>query len=186
MINTKKLTKILIKYNLSPEEFYILDALYKKEFQSLKDYITSRKSFNKTILQQIEEKGYIEYFGKDGKYNIFDILITDKFYNNIYIDGETAGEEFFTVYPSFISIDGKKIMSKKCDRDLYVEKYCKDIGFNKDKHSKIIKGLLIAKKKGLINMAIRNFMDSKMYDVLIELEEQYGKSNNDQTFKKQL
>ena len=183
MINTKKLTSLLIKYNLSPEEFYILDALYKKEHRALKDYIESRGNFNIKILETLEEKEYIQYWGKDGTYNVTDILVTDKFYNNIYIDSEIAGDEFFKTYPSFISIDGKMIMSKKCDRDLYVEKYCKDIGFDKERHIKIIEGLKIAKAKSLINMAIRNFIDSQMYDILEELHDNYKDSNNTQTFK---
>ena len=186
MIDTKKLTKLLIKYNLNPEEFYVVDALCKKEYLSLKSYIESRGEFAIDILKTLEEKAYIEYWGKDGLYNIHDILVTDNFYNNIYIDEEIAGEEFFKAYPSFISIDGKMIMSKKCDKDLYTEKYCKDIGFDKDRHEKIIKGLGIAKKKGLINMAIRNFIDSKAYDILEELVDQYKDSNNDNNFRNQL
>jgi len=57
---------------------------------------------------------------------------------------------------------------------LYVEKYVQHINFDMEKHNNIIAGLKIAKERHLITVAIRNFIDSEMYDILLELKEQFG------------
>ena len=42
-----------------------------------------------------------------------------------------------------------------------MQQYCEDISYDAEKHQLILKAMKIAKQKGILNMAIRNFIESK-------------------------
>jgi len=166
----KKLDGILNKFNITISQLYILNCIYCKEIQAIKNHIDKNVDTFLNDLKYLESLSYLEYHGRDiENIDFFDYALTESFINQMYLDVDKAGNEFFNAYPSYIEINGNKILAKKGDRDALIEQYCKDINYDIEKHNKILKAIPIAIAQGSLNMAIRNFIESKLYDDLLKL-----------------
>ena len=138
--------------------------------------------WNKDI-SDLVAKGILEYDGRDLTTNIKDYVISQMFLDEFFLDIDKAGQEFYDAYPSYIDIDGRKILAKKGDKDALIAKYCKDINYDKEMHNKILLALPIAEKQGSLNMAIRNFIESGLYKDIVGL---LDKPNEDVEFRESI
>ena len=149
MYNNEKFTSILIKYQITPNQFYILYSLFKKDWDNLFKYVNkvvvgiNEKGIKKTgfsieeELQPLIEKGLLVNWGSN-KFEVLDLALTDEFISTLFIDSEQAGIELFDVYPHWLIINGSKIIAKSCDKDAYILKYAKKINNDVLLHKTII------------------------------------------------
>ena len=184
IINIKKLNKILIKYQITPNQFYVLYLVYRKDWSSLHEYVNQvvrkleqegRKFSGFSLEDELEplvEKGYLEHWGKH--FETLDLMVTPNFTELLFIDSEDAGDELFKTYPQWLSINGSKIVAKSCDMDLYKKRYADKISNDLILHNKIIVALKRAKDQNLINFKIANFIDGELWTALFENEEDEG------------
>lgn len=163
MFKLDKIVEICAKHNITVEEFFILECVYKEKFSLLEEYCKEND-----ITHSVENLAEKEYLEGDA---VRELELLPKFFDEVYIDSNTAGKEFFRAYPSLIEVNGRQIASKSCNREYYLEKYGELIGNDRAYHVKIIKGLKIARGKGLITNAIRKFIDGEMMDLCIEVLE---------------
>jgi hypothetical protein len=183
MFDSKKLTEVCIKYQITPNQFYVLYLVYNKDWESIIAYTQKvvrgfEENGNKITgfnveseLEPLVKKGYLMNWGTNNKFEYFDLALTPIFEEKIFVDTQVAGKELFDLYPHWLHVNGQRVIAKSCDKDLYMDKYAKKIGNSKDKHNKIIEDLKIAKEKDLINFKIANFIDGELWESLSDTGE---------------
>ena len=119
--------------------------------------------FPKQYLDDLVDKGLIVDTNpsESSKYADF-YEVTDKFVQAFYAVSTTDGEEFWSAYPAFITIDGKKIPSKAVNKEELVRWYHKHVGSVHD-HSKVMKALKFAKERKLISMRIDKWLQAESF-----------------------
>lgn len=100
----------------------------------------------------------------EGKpFNPYNIQINKNFIKNLYKSSFELGKELFEVYPQFGTINGGVIplrtVAKHFDslEDCYF-RYGKSIGWNPEKHSKIIDLVKWGKDNNVLNMSLSSFV----------------------------
>jgi len=165
ILNVKRIDGILRKFDINISQFYFLHCLHTKEYDALL-FSSNRNLSDMEDIDLLEDKGYIEFDGHKGLKNC---IVSKEFIDALYLDIDKAGQEFFDAYPSYLEVNGRQILAKKGDKDLLMQQYCEDISYDAEKHQLILKAMKIAKQKGILNMAIRNFIESKLYDDILSL-----------------
>jgi hypothetical protein len=160
---------ILRKFGISISQFYVLNCIHNNEKEAL-DYHAMLDSNFLEDLKILEGAELLEYDGDNSKPMLIDNYVLSQFFiDNFYLDIDKAGKEFYDAYPSYLEIDGRKVLTKKGDRDALMRMYCAGIGNDLEKHQQVLKALKIAEQQGSLNMAIRNFIESELYLDILDL-----------------
>lgn len=195
MYNLNKLTRIYEKYNITPNQFYVLYCIYRKDWDNLYKYVNSvsnkldnegRKitGFNvQDELLPLVEKGYLEDIFKGGKFEVIDMMVTPHFEDTIFIDSEQAGQELYDAYPQWIAVAGGKQIAKKggdingeyLGKDQMFELYAKKIGNNRELHESVIRATERGKEQGLINVTLRHYIYDELWGAYMELDDKADK-----------
>lgn len=196
MYDIKKLTNILIKYNITPNQFYILFCIYRKDWNNLHDYINNvsnklndegRKitGFNmQDELKPLVKAGYLEHWGKN--FEVLDLMITPLFGDLLFIDSLQAGRELYDCYPQWIIVNNSQQVAKKggdiggiyYGQDQMFELYAKKIGNSREKHEEIIRATERGKERNLITVSLRNYIHDELWGAYMELDEAKTKFKN--------
>lgn len=181
LINSKRITEICVKYNISIEQFWILYLKITNDWENLDKYCKEFEP-NLKIILDLEAKGYIEPLNdciKNGRQalEMFDILPIGEITENLFIEAKIAGQQLFTVFPKFITMNGINIVATKgeningtyYDKDKLIEIYCSKIGNDRELHIKILNAIKIAKEKNYINFVLRSFILDELWDNLFTI-----------------
>lgn len=174
---------ILDKYRLTPNELLVLRVLLlfqdEQEEELLQKLLATLKHINiqfREVLIELQRKEIILK-----SYNIpcigqtFDPLtipINKNFVKTLYKCSFEIGKELFEEYPQFGSINGSLVgirsVSKKFDslEDAYF-RYGKEIGWNPERHNRIIELVKWAKEHNIINYTLASFIVDQRW---LELE----------------
>lgn len=199
MYNLDKLTRIYEKFNITPNQFFVLYAVYKKDWDNLYRYVNNVSNkmneegkkitgFNvEEELFPLVEKGYLDnIFNKGHSFEVIDLMVTPHFADAIFIDTEQAGQELYDSFPQWINVNGGKQVAKKggdingvyFGKDQMLELYAKKIGNDRELHSKIIEATERGKEQGLINFTLRSYIYDEMWTSYMDLEDKTTKFTN--------
>lgn len=181
LINHDKITKICTEYGIDIYQYWVLSLRLTEDWKNLDTYRNVFPiKFDKIL--DLEVKGYIEPindFIKQGHddLDMFDITPTGKVADSLFVEMDIAGNQLYTVYPKYITINGQSIVATKgetingkyYDKDLLIETYSKKIGLNKELHNKVIEAVRIGKEKGCINFVLRSFILDELWENLFEI-----------------
>lgn len=165
---------LLDKYNLTPNEFLIVKVLLllqdNEEEELFYNLITTIKHIGlalRDILISLQEKGVIlktyKVPSEGTKFDPFAIPINKNFVKHFYKCSFEIGKELFDNYPQFATINGcvvpLRTVAKKFDslEQAYL-KYGRAIGFNPEKHEKIIELVKWAKDNNILNCSLASFI----------------------------
>jgi hypothetical protein len=165
---------VMEHYQLSPQEFYIIRLLLlaqESEDEYLRRYLTIPEEARGTLrddLISLQNKGVIlksyKIPNKGEKLDIYDIEFNKNFKKNIFKASGDMGEELFTHYPQFATINGslvglRNVSRKFNDLEDAWRKYGKIIKWNPDTHQEIINLLDWAKDNNVdLNKSLANFI----------------------------
>lgn len=183
---------LMIKYNLSAEEMLLIKYIFigqEGNLSYLSKYFTevSNKTPIRSILLNLQNNGIINKsytIPEQGtKFNPLDIEFNKTFIKSYLQHSGDLGMELFMNYPAFVMINGKQFSLKNVSKlyrsvDEFSFAYGKAIGFNKDKHNKILEILQWAKEHNLISYGICEFLASMKWLELNELKDKGNYSFN--------
>lgn len=165
---------ILDKYGLTPNELLVLRVLLlfqdDQEEELLQRLLVTLKRVEvpfRDVLVELQRKEIILKSYKVPKQGeVFDPLaipINKNFIKNLYKCSFELGKELFEVYPQFGTINGTIVplrgVSKKFDSlEQAYFKYGKSIGFNPERHERIIELVQWAKENNIINCSLASFI----------------------------
>lgn len=136
----KEYMKFLIRKKLTPNQFAICYMIETRDIENIRAYERELGAFRLNDFKYLEDTGYIENFNIDTpeqRYNIANLIVTEKFRREVFIDSEQAFEELIKIWPKKGSIQGKEYsMLKNLDKaELYYAK--KILKRNRYKHEEI-------------------------------------------------
>lgn len=164
-----KYVDVLLKLDISPIQVLFCQIIYERRHDLLYKIANEGQIFPRSYLQDLVEKGMVVDTNPDSSNLFADYFeVTDKFVNAFYEASPKDGEEFWNAYPPFMTIDGKKIPTKACNKEELIQWYHKNVGA-KHPHKKVMQALEYAKDNKLISMRIDKWLYSESFIDLWEI-----------------
>jgi hypothetical protein len=180
LIDISKYIDILCEHKISEQQFLILWLVHTKDTENIKKYKEKKGQFNILDLQYLVDIGLLMDFRRteQDEWNIYDLLVTDKFTKSVIIDEEDAYEELVKVYPPWFYVKGTKWPSVKGNPIELTKEYKKCHKNNKAAHERIIH-ITSTYFKGKYAIAkIEDYIRNRMWNLLeTELEKEVQKDN---------
>lgn len=176
MINAntvKDYVKFLAKHSLTPNQFLLLYLLHVKDFESVFRHNHAGTGWTKDELDDLVDREFITSAAYD-KYRDLSadsFKVLPKFTDVFFKASKEAAKEFYSSYPNYIYIDGKRFSTKACSYDEFIKEYDKTIGQDKLEHDRVMKALVISIENGLINMGIDKWFKSRQWNVVLAEEQ---------------
>lgn len=177
---------ILIKYNLNPNELFVIRILLlaaQENTEYLHRYFCIPEEVRgefRDILISLQNKGIILKSYKIPKkgedFDPSDIPFNQNFLKSFHKESFSMGKELFDAYPMFGNINGSTVflkgVSKKFDslEDCY-RYYGKSINWNPQTHEKILELVKWSEDKHLIQCSFSTFVIDKYWLALESLKE---------------
>lgn len=173
----------LIKHKISPNQFLFAYLIATEDYANLYRYSMQGKKFTKSEVNDLVEKGFIEFEGKDpNKITTDQFRITEKFTDEVFIEAAEAGEIFWDAYPPYFYIEDKKVPTKTTNKELFIKKYNAFVNGKLSRHRRIMKALQYAIQSGLVNMGIEKWFTSEIWR---DLEKEMNRNNQSGTIYEQ-
>lgn len=151
----------MLMYLLYHEEYELLE-MYKEMFPT-----EDGSAIGSIGLNDLVARGFIVR-ASEGDGMAKDFMLTDKF-TEIYADKFVVGEELWSAYPSHLVKEDKTYPLTLTDEDELREKYWTKIKGMREEHEEVMKDLDFAKKNGLIQGTIKNFVGSRQWMAFREM-----------------
>jgi len=185
-VNMQSLPILLNRLKVTADQLLFLVLVHDHLYAHLYAYTENNRGFSKEIIEDLIDKGYLETTNKNRSELYVDSYeTTQKYKLAIYAaDKSVASEEFWEAFPSFITIDTKKIPAKSLDKEKFLKTYYDKIGKYPDFHSSVMEALAFAVENSMICMGLEKWFLSEQWDEL--LKEKKGRTKrqfpNEQIF----
>jgi len=179
--NLNAYVDFMVKHKLSTNQFLLLMLLhtesyfksqYGLKYKTVGNIYKWSKEGNGWTENEIEDLIAKEYiFGIKSKqsngtitYSIDQLILTQKFSDIMFVNGNFAFEEILEIYPDTFQIQNQVVFTKSGDLDKVQQGYSKLIRGNILKHEEIKQIILYAKERGLCNYKLENFLTRGVID----------------------
>jgi hypothetical protein len=158
-----KYVDIIIKLDISPMQIFFMQILYEKRYDLLYKVANEGHYFTADMIDDLESKGLIINTNVNVRSVYADYYEpTEKFVTLFYDATMRNAEEFWELYPGYITINNKKIPAKGVNKEELVKKYHQTI-VTQEKHDMIIGALKYAIDNKLIAIRIDKWLMSEAY-----------------------
>lgn len=179
---TEKYIDVLIKHDITPNQFLFAWMVYNKQWREIKRYMSylGTPIITEEDLQHLMDKDVIINFAPKNNTQVHasDLHVTELFAGEMAISEDEAWDEFFTKYPGKLIVNGNVFSAKgltRSDEQGCREKYQKTIKKNRYKHVEIMSALddYIKQNNGHATMKIDKFVIGEFWN-----EVEKGRGNN--------
>lgn len=170
--NVNKYIDFIVENKLTQAQFLLLYCLRRKNVSAINKYKEAFSTGDGTMIGEAAKKdlidrGFIQKVG-EGITNE-DYQITDKF-NHIFLKNHfNAMEEFLSVYPGYIDINGKNVPVQTMDRYNAANIYAERIDYSVDEHLEVMKDMRYGREHNLIRSNVENFIRSESWRKIREI-----------------
>lgn len=186
LADSKRITKILKKYEIDIYQFWALYLRCINDYDSLNHYDEKYNFIPLTRVKQLVDKNLIKSLGnisENGveKITFLDIHVTEQCIETFFKDCDIVvpemGNELISIFPAYVEVNGKKIPSKGggdvngiyYDKDNFASIYLSKINYSEEIHNKIIIYTHKAKELGLLNCTLRNYIHNRQWEEFFEI-----------------
>lgn len=184
ILQTDIYTDILIKHNLTPEQFLFLWYVYREDINKGVEY-AQHFSFDYDAIKDLEDRDYIiSSKAKNEKYGFGNTVVNLEAIKNMIVEnGYAAALEIWNNYPLFIMINGKKVYSRSTiSKEAFMELYINHIDKNLILHTNILRITKeLNEKFQYATMSIEKYISTEAY-MAIEEELKNGRNLANDTF----
>lgn len=196
-LSIKRKLEIMNSYNLTSENFDLIQMLFMaQEEEGHGEYLGQWFKIHgvdkfRSNLKELQEKGIIlksyKIPEKGQQFDPDNVEFNKTFMKAYYKHSGDMGGELFSIYPSFVNINGKACSLKNISKyysslDDFFFAYGKAIKFDPIKHEEILELVKSASKLGLLHYGILEFVTSQKWLTLAE-EIENGIMNRDVEIK---
>lgn len=163
----------LLRYAITPNQYVFLFLTHSRQYATMYKFNQEGPSFTAEEINDLARRGFILNLNKSGYYYMDLFVLTDKVGQDLFDqDREKAALEFWNAYPIFLrdSRTGEKFSLLNTDKQQFLNDYYVRIGYSAHRHGRVMEGLDYAIDKGLIDMTIRQWLDSEQWKSLLELK----------------
>jgi hypothetical protein len=176
--NEKEYVDFLVKNKLSTNQFLLLYLLYTERMcksqgkttytkvGNIYKWIAEGKGWKHDEVEELIKLNYVIGFPINGKYQIDQLILTEKFFDLMFIDTEDAFNEILDLYPDRMVINNQTTFTKAGDLSKVADNYAKMIRNNLSKHEEMKKLVKYAAERGLCKYKIENFLSKGVIDAI--------------------
>lgn len=193
MINNENLeeqVETLIKYGITPAQYLLMAMVYYKrtdlmvkvkQIQDMEHVIDPKVGhpylisfIRESEVRNLESRGWLINLNKDGEHYPEFFSLHDDIEQELFEPTKSFGEEFWSAYPNTLTIDGKVIGAKSCDKEWFLYAYA-SVCSNRKVHGNMMK--LLDKFKRLVKVhklnavGIEKYMKSRMWETVADIDE---------------
>ena len=164
----------LSRYHLTPNQYVFLFLTHSRQYAAMYKFGQEGPGFTAEEINDLARRGFILNLNKSGYYYVDLFVLTDEVGRDLFDqDREKAALEFWNAYPLFLrdSRTGETFSLLTTDKQQFLKDYYVRIGYSAHRHYRVMEGLDYAIDKGLIDMTIRQWLDSEQWKSLLELKE---------------
>ena len=174
-----EMLEVCYKYGLCIEQVFLLYLLSQgrtEKFSPLMKYIKACDKFDRSMMDQLVTKGFLDDFNSPGKSYPEYFMLTGK--AKVIFADEDMGEELWEAYPAAFPIEGGKNFIARAggDKNFIITEYLKRIGYSTSKHKEVMKQLAKYKRlvaRGIINgYKISDFVKQELWNVIAEFDDE--------------
>lgn len=164
----------LSRYHITPSQYTFLFLTHARQYAAMYKYCQEGPGFKSEEILDLENRGLILNLNKTGYYYLDFFVLTDKVGSDLFDqDRDKAGLAVWNAYPIYLrdSITGDTFSLINTDKKQWLTDYYLQVGHCPEKHRQVMDGLDYAIDKDLIDMNIRQWLDSEQWTLMLELKE---------------
>ena len=165
----------LMRYNITPNQYVFLFLTHTRQYAAMYRFGQEGPSFSAEEIGNLVDRGLILNLNKAGYYYMDFFVLTDDIGKNLFdLDRDRAALEFWNAYPILLrdSKTGETFSLITTDKQQFLADYYIRVGHSESKHRRVMEALDYALETNLIDMTIRQWLDSEQWTCLLELKAQ--------------
>lgn len=162
----------LLRYNLTPNQYVFLFLTHTRQYAAMYKFGQEGPSFSAEEIGNLVDRGLVLNLNKAGYYYMDFFVLTDELGRDLFDqDREKAALEFWNAYPVMIRDPrtGETFSLLNTDKREFLKDYYARIGHSEKKHQRVMDALHYAIDKNLVDMTIRQWLDSEQWTIMEEL-----------------
>lgn len=171
----------LIEHKISADAYMFMLLISLDELAILYKFIELNHGLRQKELNSLVERGYlINDNSVPNQYMADCYRVSPRFQKLLMKQSHSMVDELWDNYPPYLWIEGSRYNARNIEKANLVIKYLTAIKNSRRKHRKVLKALEYGKTHNLINVGLKKFVATEMWDQLeLEMEEnanvkQYG------------
>jgi hypothetical protein len=164
----------LARYNITPNQYVFLFLTHTRQYAAMYKFGQEGPSFSAEEIGNLVDRGLILNLNKAGYYYMDFFVLTDEVGKDLFeLDREKAALEFWNAYPIFLrdSVTGENYSLLNTDKQQLLKDYYVRVGYSEHKHRRVMEALDYAIENNMIDMTIRQWLDSEQWTCILELKE---------------
>lgn len=164
----------LSHYHITPSQYVFLFLTHARQYAAMYRYCQEGPGFRPEEISDLENRGFILNLNKAGCYYLDFFVLTDAIGSDLFEQNrDRAGLAFWNAYPIYLrgANSGEPRSLINTDKKQWLADYYLRVGHLPDKHNRVMDALEYAMEKDLIDMNIRQWLDSEQWTLMLELKE---------------
>ena len=163
----------LSHYHISPNQYVFLFLVHSRQYTAMYKYCQEGPGFRPEEIIDLEKRGFILNFNKADNYFFDFFVLTDAVGRDLFEQNrDQAGLAFWNAYPIYLrhSTTGETTLLINTDKKQWLADYYLCVGYSPEKHNQVMDALDYAIDKNLVDINIRQWLDSEQWTLMLELK----------------
>ena len=164
----------LNQYHITPNQYIFLFLTHARQYEAMYRYCQEGPGFRPDEITDLVNRGYILNLNKPGNYFLDFFVLTNAVGSDLFEqDRDQAGLAFWNAYPIYVRnpTTGETSLLINTDKKQWLADYYLRVGHLPKKHDQVMDALDYAIDKDLVDMNIRQWLDSEQWTLMLELKE---------------
>jgi hypothetical protein len=164
----------LARYSLTPNQYVFLWLTHARQYAALYKFGQEGPGFAYDDIRDLEVRGLILNLNRPGQYYVDFFVLTDALGSDLFEqDRDAPGLEIWNTYPVQFRDPqtGERFSLLNTDKAQFLRDYYGRVGHNPVAHRRVMVALEYAIDTNLIDLSIRQWLDSEQWTVVEELRE---------------
>ena len=164
----------LSRYHITPNQYVFLFLAHARQYAAMYRYSQDGPGFHPDEIADLENRGFILNLNKAGYYYLDFFVLTDAVGSDLFEqDRDGAGLGFWNAYPIYRrdSVTGETSLLINTNKKQWLADYYLRVGHSPGEHSRVMDALDYAMDKDLVDINIRQWLDSEQWTLMLELKE---------------
>ncbi|WP_266367188.1 hypothetical protein [Tellurirhabdus rosea] len=165
----------LVTYNLTPNQYTFLFLTHARQYALMYRFVQEGPGFSALEIGDLVDRGFVLDLNPSGYYYMDSFVLTEKVANDLFeTDTEKAALEFWNTYPiQLYDRDRDESFSLlTTDKTQFLKDYYVRIGYSPEKHRRVMDALNFAIDHRMIDMSIRQWLDSEQWEAILEIRQE--------------
>lgn len=161
-------------YHITPNQYVFLFLTHARQYAAMYRYCQEGPGFRPEEITDLENRGFILNLNKAGYYYLDFFVLTDTVGSDLFDqDRDRAGLALWNAYPIYRrdSATGEPFSLINTDKKQWLADYYLRVGHSPTEHSRVMDALDYAIDKDLVDMNIRQWLDSEQWTLMLEMKE---------------